>query len=474
MIQIGSGPASALIEFDPTGQTLKFSTFLGGIAPGFASSVAIDANHRVHVSGAAEYGMYTTAGSYAGSIPMPGAGYSSSIYAYVAVVDPTVPGPGLCVAPNTGLTFGAVAPGVTADLKLTITSCGGDPLSLSGASTTSSDFSIPASKNGCIGTLPIGQSCTLDVQFAPSAAGGESSILTIDSNSPIPAELNLSGTGETAPILTLSANSLTFGPQLVGTESAQQTIMLTNTGNAALNGIGFGLMAAYEPIFPLTFTCGPSLSPGASCTFSLAFKPASTGTTATTLTVENNSRLPFQQVSLSGTSPQSPFLVGTQTGGSMTSTVSAGSTATYALKITPAGGYSGAVSLACSSLPANATCAFVPSTLAFSAGTATNFTLSILTQSTQTASLLSVAGLGVTLAGVLFFLPFKRNRDGIAALICFGALLLITGMSACGGGSSSASTPQAAKVAPGTYTINVVASDASANQVRQPITLIVQ
>lgn len=466
-------PASALIEFDPTGQTLRFSTFLGGTAPAYASSIAIDANHRAHVSGAAEYGMYTTAGVYAGSVPVPGPGFSLSAYAYVAVVDPTVPSPGLCVAPNTGLAFGPVALSTTADLELTITSCGGDPLSISGVSTTSSDFSIPAPENGCIGTLPIGQSCTLGVQFTPSAAGSESSTLTIESNSPIPAELNLSGTGMTAPIVSLSATSLTFSPQLVGTESAPQTITLTNTGNGALNGIGFGMMAAYQSIFPITSNCGPSLNPSVSCTFSVAFMPASTGTTATTLIVENGSGLPFQQVSLSGTSPQAPFLVGAQTGGSTTSTVAAGSTATYALKITSAGGYSGSVSFACTGLPANATCTFVPSTLALSGGTAANFTLSILTESTQTASLVGTTGLGVALAGILFFLPLKRNREGVAALICLGAVLLITSLSACGG-SSGTSIPQAAKVAPGTYMINVVASDASGNRMAQSVTLIVQ
>jgi hypothetical protein len=464
---------SVLIEFDPTGQILKFATFLGGIAQGYASSVATDANHRVHVSGAAAYGMYTTSGVYAGSVPMPGPGITST-YAYVAVVDPTVPSPGLCVSPNTGATFGAVPLSTTADVNLTITSCGGEPLSISGASTSSSDFSILASQTNCVGTLPIGQSCTLAVQFTPSVAGIESSILTIDSNSPIPVELNLNGTGVNVPIITLSATSITFGPQLVGTESTPQTITITNTGSAPLNGISFGIAATYEPIFPLISTCGASLSPGASCTFSVAFKPASTGTTATTLAIGNNSGLPSQQLSLSGTSPQSPFLVGTQTGGSISSTVTAGNTATFALKITPVAGYSGSVSLACSSLPANATCAFVPSIIALSGGATANFTLSILTELTQAASMQSALGFGVVLAGTLVFFPSKRKRKGIAALICFGALLVITSISSCGGGSSGASNPQAAKVAPGTYTINVVASDGSGNQVTQSITLIVQ
>ena len=56
-----SEPASVVSEFDPTGQTLKFSTFLGGSASGYASSVAVDAGGKVHVSGAsAIWNVYDT------------------------------------------------------------------------------------------------------------------------------------------------------------------------------------------------------------------------------------------------------------------------------------------------------------------------------------------------------------------------------------------------------------------------------
>ena len=272
--------------------------------------------------------------------------------------------------------------------------------------------------------------------------------------------------------MTLSASSLTFGPQLVGTQSASQTITLTNTGNATLNGIGFGMFAAYEPIFPFTYTCGPSLAPGNSCTFSVAFKPASTGTTTTTMSVEGYSSGLVQQVSLSGTSPA--FTIGPQTSGSLTSTVTAGSTATYALAINSAAAYSGNINLACTGLPANASCIFAPTSLAVTGGTPANFTLSIATQSTQTAELLRTDGLGVALAGFLILMPFRRNRKSVDALVFFVALLLITSISACGGGSSGASGSQTVKVSSGTYTISLAASDVSGNQSTQPITLIVQ
>jgi hypothetical protein len=463
--------ASVLSEFDPTGQTLEFSTFLGGMAPGFASSVAIDPNLRVHVSGAAEYGMYTTAGVYAPSVPAPGAGYTSSIYAYVMLVDPTVPAAGLCASPNYGLAFSTPL-GTSTEGKLTITSCGVEPLSITGATTSSSDFSVPASQNGCLQNLPVGQSCTLYVSFTPTVAGSESSTLTIASNSSSPAMLTLTGYGTTAPIMTLSATSLTFGPQLVGAESAPQTITITNTGNATLNGIGFGMLSTYEPIFPFTFTCGPSLAPGNFCTFSVAFKPASTGTTTTTLLVENNSGLADQPVSLSGTS--SLFIIGAQASGSMTSTVTAGGTATYALAIASAAGYSGSLNLSCGNLPANASCSFVPGGLAVSGGTPANFTLSVSTGSNPAAALLRTGGLGVALVGFLLLMPLGRNRKRAPALICFAALLLTTSLSACGGGSSGTTGSQNTKVSSGAYTIQVTASDASGNQITQSITLIVQ
>lgn len=469
-------PVSVLSEFDPTGKTLEFSTFLGGLAPGYASSVAIDPNLRVHVSGAAEYGMYTTAGVYAGSVPVPGAGYTEATYAYVNLVDPTVPAAGLCASPNFGLSF-TTPLGTPIENTLTITSCGTQPLSITGATTSSNDFSVPASEDECPQTLSAGQSCTLNVRFTPSVAGNVTSTLTIASNSPIPAVLPLNGNGTTAPVMTLSASSLTFGPQLVGTESAPQTITLTNTGDATLSGIGYGEMQDDEAIFPLTYNCGPSLAPGQSCTFSVAFKPASTGTATTVLIVENESGLPFQQVSLSGTAPQSGFVIGTQAGGNTSSTVTAGSAATYALTITPAGGYSGNIQLTCSNLPTNASCTFTPATLTVTGGTAANFTLSVSTESNPATALLRTEKLGVALAGFLCLIPFGPKRKRAAALICFGALLLITGISACGGGSSGTTgttTPQSEKVAPGTYAIKVAASDTSGNQMTQSITLIVQ
>lgn len=467
------GPVSAVSEFDPAGKTLEFATFLGGTAAGHASSVAVDPNLRAHIAGFAAYGMYTTAGAYSGSLPFPGQSYLGNTYGYVALIDPTVPAAALCIVPNSQLTLNAPLGG-SKDWQYTVKSCGADSLTITGISTSAGEFSVPDSGNGCLQTLAAGQSCTFSLHFAPTVAGEQTATLTIASNSPVPVVLSLVGNGLTSPQISLSATSLTFGPQVVGTQSAPQTITLTNTGNATLSGIGFGMMAADEPIWPLTFTCGPSLAPGDSCTFSVSFKPVSTGTTTATLIVENYSNLPFQQVTLTGTSPLSPFGIGTQAGGSMSSTVTAGSTAKYALSVTPAAGYSNTVNLSCANLPANASCSFNPQSLTVSGGAAVNFTISVATESFQTAGAIRKAGFGVVLAGLIFLLPLRRNRKRMLVMTYVGAVLLVTSISACGGSSSASSSSQAAKVSPGTYSISVTASDTSGNKSTQNLTLIVQ
>lgn len=470
---LGSGAASFVSEFDAAGKVLEFSTYLGGAAAGYANGIAVDSNMRAHVSGAAGYGMFTTQGVYDGSVPPPSVGYGSSTYPFVAMIDPSVQAAALCISPNAQTSTSAPLGGHT-DQQFTIQSCGAKALTITSAETPAGDFSVPASENGCTSDLPVGQSCTLSVRFAPTVAGTQNAALTVVSNAPIPASVALQGYGITAPVMTLSAKSLSFGSQLPGTESAPQTITITNTGNATLYGIGFGMTSADELIWPFTYTCGPSLDPGASCAVNVSFKPSQAGTVTTSFLIENSSGLPFQQVSLSGSSPQTPFALGPQSGGSMSSTVQAGATAGYALQVTPAGGYSGTATLSCSNLPAHAACTFSPSSLALAAGAPANVTLSISTKSSQSPALARVASASLVLACLLFLVPRRRSQTGTAIWLCVGAALFMAGISACGGGSSTSTSPQASTVSPGTYTIHVLVSDTAGNQLTQNVTLIVQ
>ena len=212
---------------------------------------------------------------------------------------------------------------------------------------------------------------------------------------------------------------------------------------------------------------------GKSCTINATFTPGSAGAFSATVNITDNAKGSPQSVALSGTGTAATFVIAPQSGAGSSTTVAAGQPASYNLSLTPASGYSGTITLSCSGLPANASCSFAPPTLALTGAKTTNFTVTIATEVAQTSSLVH----GFTAAGAAFLLllPWTfRRRPGAGALVL---LLLAGGMSisGCGGGSSSAGsgTPtQPATVAPGTYTIQIVASDGTTTQ-KQPLTLVI-
>ncbi len=78
--------------------------------------------------------------------------------------------------------------------------------------------------------------------------------------------------------------SLTFATQTVNTQSAAQTITVTNTGGTAASGVSVSNSNTAD--FPTTAnTCGVSLGIGASCNVSVAFKPTVAGARSGTVTV---------------------------------------------------------------------------------------------------------------------------------------------------------------------------------------------
>lgn len=77
----------------------------------------------------------------------------------------------------------------------------------------------------------------------------------------------------------LSASSLDFGPQTVGTTSAPLILTVRNNGTEAVH---FGPLAAYPPFSPNHFD-GSELAPGSSREIQLVFRPTSAGTFSTPL-----------------------------------------------------------------------------------------------------------------------------------------------------------------------------------------------
>ena len=109
----------------------------------------------------------------------------------------------------------------------------------------------------------------------------------------------------TAPIASMSPFSLAFTATEQGAKAATQVITLKNTGHSALSlgstGQGIAIAGADATSFSQTNTCGSSVAAGASCTITVTFKPAATGTLSAAVTLTDNGWQSPQTVSLGGT-----------------------------------------------------------------------------------------------------------------------------------------------------------------------------
>jgi probable HAF family extracellular repeat protein len=212
---------------------------------------------------------------------------------------------------RTSLNFGNQIVGTASGAQtFSITNMGDAPLvisiagaALGGANAGDFDFLQDCSN----GPITPGNSCTVTIQFKPTAVGLRSANLMFSSNAPgSPHTVALRGTGIVPPTpdISLSPSSLNFGSQLVGTTSATQTVSITNTGDAPLvvSILKEALGGANPGDFFLVETCsnGP-ITPGNSCTVTIQFTPSESGERRATLTFSSNAPGSPHTITLRGT-----------------------------------------------------------------------------------------------------------------------------------------------------------------------------
>jgi chitodextrinase len=114
--------------------------------------------------------------------------------------------------------------------------------------------------------------------------------------------------GDNLPIVSLSASSIDFGNQSVGTTSPSRAITLTNSGSASLTVSTATVTGGNASDFAQTNNCVGTLAPGSGCTISATFTPSVAATRSATITIADNAP----------GSPHTIALVGTGTGFSIT------------------------------------------------------------------------------------------------------------------------------------------------------------
>lgn len=227
----------------------------------------------------------------------------------------------------------------------------------------------------------------------------------------------------------------------------------------------------------VALTCSAGLPSGASCSFVPPSVTPGSAPVSSNLTISTSAVTPagISNVTITGTSGSlshnTTLNLTTQDFGVSASalspaSVSKGGSATSTITIAPLNGFSGSVSLACSSVTGGGTptptCSFNPNSVATGSGTST-LTVSTtaahasLTSSSRAiffAMLLPMGGIAVLGAG-----SRRKNLLGLllACLIVSGLIFL----AACGGGSSSSGGGGQPGTPAGTYTVTVSATSGS-------------
>jgi hypothetical protein len=211
----------------------------------------------------------------------------------------------------TSQNIGTTSPAQTA----TISNKGTGPLTIASISLGGADSVAFPTTNNCSASVPVGGSCTISVTFTPNTAGALGALITITDNSNNVSgstqTISIVGTGVAVPLAAASPASLTFANQVVNTSSAPQYVTLSNTGTGPLAISSVALTGTNASSFTDVSGCGLSLPAGSTCTISVIFGPATTGSLTASLTITDNANNvsgSTQTVPVSGTAIAVPVV----------------------------------------------------------------------------------------------------------------------------------------------------------------------
>ena len=182
---------------------------------------------------------------------------------------------GLAANPTT-VNFGTVAVGSSTSQFASIKNTGSASVKLLSSSITGPGFS----KLGL--TLPLtlkgGQSITFTTKFTPKAAGTATGSISVTSGVST-VVIKLSGTGGSTGSLSAAPTSLSFGSVTVGSQKS-----MTGTLTASGSSVTVSSAASSTTEFALSGISFPlALSAGQSKSYTVVFKPASSGTATANL-----------------------------------------------------------------------------------------------------------------------------------------------------------------------------------------------
>ncbi|HKW17017.1 MAG TPA: choice-of-anchor D domain-containing protein [Terriglobales bacterium] len=201
------------------------------------------------------------------------------------------------VSPSpSSLSFGSVQIGSTATLPLSLKNTGTVQAKISSISTNASAFAVQNLSLPL--TLPAGQSYTFKVAFDPTATGTVNGTLkALSSSGASLASVGLTGSGGSQGQLSLSPASVSFGNVNVGSSVSKSGTLTASGSNVTVNSAG-----SNSAEFVLSgITLPTTIASGKSVSYSVIFKPQSSGSASATISFASTASDATLSESLSGT-----------------------------------------------------------------------------------------------------------------------------------------------------------------------------
>lgn len=205
----------------------------------------------------------------------------------------------------TSLTFADQVVGTTSVVQtVTVENTGTSDLNVSAVTVTAgTDFAID--NETCTGgpIAPLG-TCTIDVEFSPTATGPLNDDIQIVSDAASsPDTVTLDGTG-VQPAVSIAPPSLSFGSIPVGNSSPPQALTVTNSGTSDLNVSAVALLTGTDFSIDSETCTGAPVAPTASCAVNVVFSPTSAALLSDTVQITSDAPTSIDSAAVSGTGVQ--------------------------------------------------------------------------------------------------------------------------------------------------------------------------
>src|SRR2546427_5923035 len=222
--------------------------------------------------------------------------------------------------------FGSAVVGKKVSQTVSVANTGSMPVNISQKNVPNSQFSVAALVMPL--SLPVGQSSSFQVSFAPNSSGNVTGTLAVTTDVGVASEqVALSGTATAAPQqISLNPASLNLGTITVG-GTGNGTATVSNVGGSNLtvslisvNGGPFGVSGITTP---------STIVPGGSITLNVTYSPTIAGSNSGAISFTSNDPLtPTSTISLAGTATAAA-VAPTITTAPANQTVTAGQTASF-------------------------------------------------------------------------------------------------------------------------------------------------